>query len=200
MQIYEIPYAASADWRQIREAVIGEQPWSVVPGIRAFAQLAWNEHALMVRLRAEEPEILCRFTSDYDMVCLDSCLEFFFAPDCADTRYLNIESNPAGAMFLGIGHGRADLTRLHPWDLQTLFRVTPFSCPGGWGVTYQIPVSFLRLFFPDFSLFAGKMLRGNFYKCGDETPQPHHLAWNSISLPAPDFHCPQFFGQLRCVR
>jgi hypothetical protein len=36
----------------------------------------------------------------------------------------------------------------------------------------------------------------NFYKCGDETPEPHFLSWNPIDLPKPNFHVPQFFGQL----
>ena len=39
-------------------------------------------------------------------------------------------------------------------------------------------------------------LRGNFYKCGDLTAHPHFLSWNPINTPKPDFHRPDFFGEL----
>ena len=39
-------------------------------------------------------------------------------------------------------------------------------------------------------------LRGNFYKCGDKTAHPHYLSWNPIKTPKPDFHRPEFFGEL----
>ena len=50
--------------------------------------------------------------------------------------------------------------------------------PPGWEVFYRIPLSFLRLFWPDFT-FTGN-LRANVYKCGDLTRQEHYLAWNPV--------------------
>ena len=47
------------------------------------------------------------------------------------------------------------------------------------------------------TLLDGRTMRANFYKCGDLLPRPHFLSWNAISLPRPDFHCPEFFGTLR---
>ena len=35
-----------------------------------------------------------------------------------------------------------------------------------------------------------------FYKCGDKTAHPHFLSWNPVGTPAPDFHRPDFFGEL----
>jgi hypothetical protein len=37
----------------------------------------------------------------------------------------------------------------------------------------------------------------NFYKCGDDTMQPHYLTWSPVSTERPDFHQPDFFGLLR---
>ena len=39
-------------------------------------------------------------------------------------------------------------------------------------------------------------IRANFYKCADRTAHPHFLAWNRVDAPAPDFHRPDFFGEL----
>ena len=36
----------------------------------------------------------------------------------------------------------------------------------------------------------------NFYKCADATALPHYLSWSPIDTPAPDFHRPEFFGEL----
>jgi hypothetical protein len=46
-----------------------------------------------------------------------------------------------------------------------------------------------------FSVAAGEVWRANFYKCGDETSQPHWAAWHPVE--ALNFHLPQCFGQLR---
>ena len=39
-------------------------------------------------------------------------------------------------------------------------------------------------------------LRANFYKCGDKTAHPHYLSWSPIHTEKPDFHRPEFFGEL----
>src|SRR3546814_9695772 len=44
---------------------------------------------------------------------------------------------------------------------------------------------------------AGRRCTGNFYKCGDDLPEPHYVAWNPIDNPTPNFHLPQYFGELR---
>ena len=39
-------------------------------------------------------------------------------------------------------------------------------------------------------------IRANFYKCGDKTAHPHFLSWSPVSTEKPDFHRPEFFGEL----
>ncbi|MCK7480493.1 MAG: carbohydrate-binding family 9-like protein [Candidatus Moduliflexus flocculans] len=43
---------------------------------------------------------------------------------------------------------------------------------------------------------AGCRSAANFYKCGDETEFPHYGAWSPVETPAPDFHRPEFFGEI----
>ena len=35
-----------------------------------------------------------------------------------------------------------------------------------------------------------------FYKCGDETEFKHRGMWNIINNPKPDFHLPEYFGNI----
>jgi hypothetical protein len=42
-------------------------------------------------------------------------------------------------------------------------------------------------------------ITGNFYKCGDETEYPHFGCWNLIASPVPDFHRPEYFGEIVLV-
>ena len=130
-----------------------------------------------------------------DAVCRDSCLEFFLAPDVNDARYFNIEWNPVGNIYLGFGAERRTRVRQIVADPVTLFDAKPYRTADGWGITYSIPESFIRLYFPDFHL--GQDMMGNLYKCGDCTAVPHYLAWMPLSCDTPDFHRRQDFGLLQ---
>lgn len=177
-------------WENIPCAHIDTLLWSPSVPIEATAQLCYDESALYVRLSTCETYIRAEETSIIGAPCQDSCLEFFFSPDTE--RYFNIEFNPNGCMYLGFGGN--DLIRLLPEDSTITPVIERFK--DGWLVEYSVPVTFIRQFFPDFSLQSGKTMRGNFYKCGDLTVQPHYLAWNPINSETPCFHRPQDFGQL----
>lgn len=197
MKTYQVTHIqGQPDWENIPVAQIDQYLWSDVRSIVPSAQLAWDEEALYVRLQAIEPHIRRCYTGDLDMVCEDSCLEFFFSPDADSDRYFNFEGNPNGSMYIGFGRPGADRYRLYSSRFRKLFQITPFEIPGGWGLELRIPVSFVQLYAPDFKLYSGLKLQGNFFKCGDETQQVHYMAWNPVEVPNPNFHLPEFFGQL----
>lgn len=88
----------------------------------------------------------------------------------------------------------------------------PFDLRDGnfcWSLTVGIPLSLLGITpamfttpdtlqtaAPDIMSNGGFTLRGNFYKCGDLTSEPHYLSWAPITFPRPNFHLPAFFGTL----
>ena len=163
----------------------------------ASAQICYDEEALYVRLSAKEKHIRAEYTGPLDMPCQDSCLEFFFCPMEGDNRYFNIEFNPNCCMYLGIGSCLKDLVRLLPaWENVLYPKAERFF--DGWAVTYQVPVSFVRRFFPGFTLESGTIIRANFYKCGELTVQPHDLSWNELAQGEHSFHRPCDFGMLVC--
>ncbi len=133
----------------------------------------------------------------FGFVHTDSCMELFLMPDPETPQYLNWEFNPAGAMYLSIGTDRHKRETVARENYRELFQVKTAIHSAGWNLEFIIPLTFLRRFFPSLALEAGGVMRGNFYKCGDNTPRPHYGCWSPINLPQPDFHCPAFFGELR---
>lgn len=180
------------DWAAIPQLEIDNLLWTEEVPITAAAKICYDDTALHVCLSAQEPHIRAEHTGPVGMPCEDSCLEFFFSPDPDDLRYINIEYNPNAAMYLGTGTGIQNLLRLVPEEPCFQPEVTRFA--GGWQITYQVPYSFIRQIFPDFSPAPGGRIRANCYKCGDLTPQPHFLAWNPVTSETPAFHRPQDFG------
>ena len=196
MKNYDVIHVSGKpDWSSIAPVSIDQHLWSDVHSIVPQAQAAWDENGLYIRLSVKEKDIKKEFSGPLAPVWEDSCLEFFFSPN-GDDRYFNFECNPNGAFYAGYGKPIPQRYRLYEDHLPGQLQVTPFTLPDGWGVEFQVPVSLVQVFVPDFQLSAGMTLRANFYKCGDATVQPHFIAWNPIDLPEPCFHCPEFFGTL----
>ena len=183
--------SGTPDWSAVPRLQVGYVLWTPDYGIRASGQFCHDADHLYVHLCAVEQDIRAEYTAPLSMVCHDSCLEFFFMPEKED-RYFNFEVNPNGCPYIGFGRSRAERFVLYHQDMQKLFDIRTARTADGWEVFYRIPLSFLRLFFPDFT-FTGS-LRANVYKCGDLTKQEHFLSWNPVTSETPDFHRPQDFG------
>ncbi len=143
----------------------------------------------------------------------DGALEFFFAPDAeTPTRYFNFELNSDGVLLIGY-RDAADLStkrRIPVDNYRDFFDITPFviiqqslgySCglTLGWGVSFSIPVSFIREYFPGWSPTPGLELYVNFPKLR-EVPghiDEHYLTWGPSDPTT--FHCPEFFSHLDLV-
>lgn len=185
----------TSDWNDIPIAPIDTRLWTRETDISATAQVCYDDEALYVRLTAKETDIRAEETGRIGVPSKDSCLEFFFSPIEGDTRYFNFEFNPALCMHIGFGSCRQNSARLLP---KPSANINPevIRTEEGWELTYQITFDFIRQFFPNFAAEQGKKMRGNFYKCGELTPTEHYFAWNPVDTPTPDFHRPEFFGEL----
>lgn len=184
------------NWGDAGTALIDHYLWLPGTDIKAMAKLLYDTSGIYVRLEAIEKNIRAVYTGIYDMVCEDSCLEFFFSPMIGDQRYFNMEVNPNGAYYLGFGCNNKENVRLIVPNGTQLFQIKTYPTDNGWAVEYKIPVTFLQIFIPGFYLKRGLELRGNFYKCGDFAITPHYIAWNEIISDIPDFHRPDQFGKL----
>lgn len=186
---------AVLDWSAIPALAINHWQLTAPLPISAKAQLCYDDEALYVHLSAVEQDIRAEHMGPLGEICEDSCLEFFFSPIAGDLRYINIECNLNGAMFVGFGTGMDALVRLV--EETPYLKPQPRRTNDGWEVTYAIPYTFIRLFFPAFSPAPGGTMRANCYKCGEFTVHPHYLTWNPIPEDPFTFHCPAHFGIMR---
>lgn len=139
-------------------------------------------------------------TANNSNVYQDSCVEFFVQPDPADNHYYNFEFNCIGTIHAARRLDRHSGELLPDAALNRVRRVAscgnaPFEEIEGmfsWSLLVVIPFDLLGIKF-DGSPIA---MRGNFYKCADMTSVPHFLSWAPITTPTPDFHRPEFFGNI----
>lgn len=132
-------------------------------------------------------------------VSQDSCVEIFLRPENSD-EYWNFEFNCIGAVNASHRRERNHPIRLTDTELAQIARhpscgTRPFGEKEGafaWNLTVAIPLALMGIGMASAPMF----LRGNLYSCASRTSQPHYLSWQPIATAAPDFHRPEFFGQM----
>lgn len=168
---------------------------------RVEARLCWSARFLYVRFRVGEKKAPVRFTKFQDPVYKDSCVEFFVDMFPAKHMgYINFEMNSAGTLLAAFGPDRNHRTPLWPEDLAGMSVITAeelWEDGGGpaWSVAYKLPLALFAKLYGE-EIRPGHCAAANFYKCGDDTPIPHYGAWSPVETPSPDFHRPEFFGEL----
>ena len=169
-------------------------------------KLAYDHEAIYVKFRVEDQYVKAVYNKNQDPVYKDSCVEFFFTPGTDVSRgYFNLEMNCGGTMlFHHQVEPRKDAVEIAEEDIQQIQVVA--SMPDlvdpeiaektTWKVAYKIPFSILKKYHDFSDPDTGTIWLVNFYKCADETSRPHWLTWAPINRPSPDFHRPEYFGQL----
>lgn len=161
-----------------------------------------NSHEwLFLKWHVRGEQLRAVTTEDQGPVWEDSCVEFFCqVPE--EKYYCNFETNCIGAMVGSRRKGRSE--DVQPFSAEEMglierkctFPREAFEEKEGmfeWEVEFQIP---LDLIFRDRKPVFPQVLRVNFYKCADKTKKPHYVSWQPIQLPTPNFHCPEFFGEI----
>jgi len=196
MRSYEIRKMKAGGWAEIPTLEIDNAYFETPDHIKAYAQIAYDDEAILVHLSTKERVIRAVEKGPLGSPCEDSCLEFFFCPAEGDKRYFNIEFNSNGCMYLGFGSGIVDLVRLVPDEGAEIFSPDIRRTEDGWEIFYRVSYSFVRRFFPDFKVYAGKHMRANCYKCADFSEPPHYKAWSPIVGEPFKFHRPECYGEM----
>lgn len=140
--------------------------------------------------------------TDQSAVSDDSCVEFFIDPK-GDGEYWNFEFNCIGTINASRRRERKNPTRLTTEELASVKRFgscgsRPFCEMEGlftWNLLIFIPFDLIGLDPENLP----KTIRGNFYKCAAATSEPHYLSWSPIESEKPDFHRPEFFGEINLI-
>lgn len=161
-------------------------------------RVARTKDALVVDFRVSGLDLRAQNTEDNGHQWEDSCVEVFIKdPEKAD--YYNFEINALGKVLACYGPVREGRTRRPQEQMKKILRFAhleggPLDKEGvqTWRVGVVIPFELI-------GVDPGNLphsIRANFYKCGDKTAHPHYLSWSPIDTPKPDFHRPEFFGEL----
>ncbi len=166
----------------------------------AYFHIAQSKEALFIKFFVLCNALRAVYTHDQDPVYEDSCVEFF-CKTIESEKYINFEFNCIGTCSASRRKGRNDeVEPLSETEMKSIERFPsivpqPFEEIKGnfdWELTVKIPFKLIGI---DPNNLPEKIL-GNFYKCADGTESPHYLSWNPIKTEKPDFHRPEFFGEL----
>lgn len=164
--------------------------------------VAHNGRSIFLKFRVLEKVIKAVYRVTNEPVSKDSCVEFFIGLENGNLYY-NFEFNCIGTCKAAFGsRDRKERKTLSPAVItrirrQALIRTGEPLEEGmvSWELTAVIP---LEVFCHDaITSLRGLDARGNFYKCGDNLPEPHFMAWNEVKAAKPNFHLPEYFGKMR---
>lgn len=159
-----------------------------------------SSDAIFLKYSVKGSMLKAVYTEDQSPVYEDSCVEFFCMPEGAE-KYTNFEFNCIGTCSASMRKSRnEDVVPFTKEEMATIERnpsigKKPFKEMEGmfeWELTVKIPMKLMNLD-PD---HLPEKIRGNFYKCADDTDSVHFVSWAPIKTEKPDFHQTDFFGEL----
>ncbi len=165
----------------------------------ASFSIARSDTHIIIMYRVRGIDLRAKAMEDNGHVWEDSCCEFFVA-DPEDGTYYNFEMNCIGTLLAAKRKSREDSAFLPEEKRAQIIRHTSlekkeYDISGEifcWQSAICIPFSIIGI---DGRNLPAK-IRANFYKCADGSAHPHFVSWNPVRTPAPDFHRPEFFGEL----
>lgn len=180
--------------------VVNWKEFSYKPEVHFRIGHANNEIWIVFYVR--EKHILAQRTNTNSSTHKDSCVEFFIDPR-KDGNYYNFEFNAIGTTHLAYGPSIQKRKFIDPAMIDSLIRThsslgtESIDLQNGnqsWDLTVVIPAEIL--IHENTKTVSGLSANANFYKCGDETIEPHYLSWNPVLVERPSFHQPRYFGRL----
>lgn len=179
---------------------------------RTLARLLHSPEGISGIFRVEDRFVRCLRTEYNSEVWKDSCVEFFAQPK-SGRSYFNFEFNCGGAHLCShivnperTPEGFKEFTRIPP-EIGRTVRVrsslpklvdTEITDPLTWTLRFFIPFALFEHLVGPLGDVGGQTWRGNFFKCGDETSQPHWAAWSPVDEL--NFHLPRCFGEIKFER
>lgn len=187
----------SAQLQKLENNFIRYAPWqNLFKKPSAAFSLAYADNLLYIRYQVKEPNVIATYRENNEPVYKDSCVEFFVAFE-NDPNYYNLEFNCLGTVLAAYGSGKEHRKVLPKALLKGITSETVIkSFSDNRDITWEITISIpLKVFlYHQLNHLSKKTCRVNFYKCGDDLPEPHFLCWNNIVNDTPNFHLPEYFG------
>jgi hypothetical protein len=197
-------------WRDVASVSVNVSHWNSVSSEdlpETKVKLQYDDQDLYVIFRVHDRCLRAVTTQIHGEVWKDSCVEFFFAPNCNQPNaYFNLETNCCGVPLARYHTGPRQNSRyLEITDCQQIRIASTASGPIRheirkpltWTLEYALPLDILTHYTNIEKPAPGVLWRGNFYKCADGCSCPHWISWSPVSGERPDFHRPDCFGLLK---
>ena len=193
---------SKAPWSKTRGIEISASPWHGRGGNQGtVVKACYSTSSLYLLFLCEDAHISATRTRLNSHVCLDSCVEFFASLPEDPGSYFNLECNCCGTLLMGYGPARRP-RRLIGKRLASRIEIRR-SVPGrmkrpsrrdkGWTLQIALPLEVLSAFIRrPVRMAAGTRWRANFYRCGGR----QLACWSPVRTRRPDFHRPEYFGEL----
>lgn len=188
--------------RGVKESPISCANWkdqyAYMPEI--LFKLAHNENYLYLQFRVKENEIMALVNEDQGRVHTDSSVELYIS--FGGDYYYNLGASCIGKIRFGYHQDENQVQYAEDHIMSTIKRYStlgdePFNRKYGcfkWILLLVIPrTAFWK---SGIDNFMGIQASGNFSKRGDELSQPHYLSWKPVRYERPNFHLPEFFGNM----
>ena len=209
--VQKIPNGGQTDMAEVKKLLESNAPLNSIDVINweefdykpeVQFRIGHVENEIWIVFYVRENHILAKRTSTNSSTHKDSCVEFFIDPK-KDGQYYNFEFNAIGTTHLAHGPVIQKRSFIDPALIDSLIRThaslgtEPIDLQNGnqsWDLTVVIPAEIL--IHENTKTLSGLSANANFYKCGDETIEPHYLSWNPVPVDRPSFHQPKYFGRL----
>lgn len=163
-------------------------------------RIAHVQDEIWLKYYVREKHIKAVETRTNGNVYKDSCVEFFISFD--GKNYYNLEVSCIGTIHLAYGEGRHNRLFVDPAIIDKIETNSslgnqPFEEKTGnfeWEIMIRIPTKCFT--YSKINKLKSRDATANFYKCGDDTSEPHYITWNPIKTENPDYHRPEFFGNV----
>jgi hypothetical protein len=174
--------------------------WGTDELTRSTVEIAHDAHGILLKFDAFDKHLHSKKRSFNDDVHLDNCVEFFLRFP-GDVNYYNFEFNCLGSIKAAYGPDRFQREFLPVEILQQIEQSLELSISNqniagliNWKVDTYIPLTAFH--FSSISSLKNLTCEANFTKCGDMLAQPNYFSWVYIDTLTPDFHRPEFLGQI----
>lgn len=184
------------DIDRFAEGCISMKNWKEYQsGPEVSFRIGYTDTAIHILFDVRKDHARAVYMNSNEAVYEDSCVEFF-VKEPGSGFYFNFETNCIGTSLAAKRRSRTDFTHLTEEQIGAVTRKS--SLPhkptdmkdASWTLELTIPFATIGLeHVPD-------RLEANLYKCGDKTDPVHFLSWSGIDTETPDFHRPEFFGEL----
>jgi len=186
-------YQDASAWSELKSYAIAQLNWEAFPyRPEVNFQMVHNGERLFIQFNVLEKHpvrSLCQH--DQEPVYQDSCVEFFFLDN--EGYYHNFEFNSRGVCLSAQGKERHHRQSRTASELAEIIRlpsgITRTAGAYQWSLIVGIPFAAL-------GICRKHKYRANFYKCGDLCHAAHYLSWHQIKTSKPDFHRPEYFGEI----